>query len=148
MYDKTVSRHNILTGGSSYTTFNGSNASVLNEIMGTSGTMFGFSSGGYNTLIGGDNFSATGGLVTNYLFGDSQIKSDHAAGGYNTIIAGTGINGNGVINQMWGDAITVSGPTTTGGHDLFIFADNCTASVGTQNYIYESSIRLHRIQSH
>ncbi|MEI8186023.1 MAG: hypothetical protein WCG19_04955 [Chlorobiaceae bacterium] len=174
MYDKTVSRYNILTGGSSYTTFNGSNVSVLNEMMGTAGTMFGFSSGGYNTLIGGDaknvngsfvwntlegtafsmnnsstgghntlmggdNFSATGGLVTNYLFGDSQIKSDHAAGGYNTIIAGTGINGNGVINQMWGDAITVLGTTTTGGHDLFIFADNGTASVGTQNYIYDFS---------
>jgi len=176
MYDTTISQHNTLKGGNCYSTFNdGSNYLLWNSIQGSAGTMFGSSSGGYNTLTGGDaknaagsfiwntlmgtayvmtdsstgghntitggnNLSATG-LVTNYLYGDAYIKQVNASGGYNTIIAGTGINGNKIVNQMWGDAKTVSG-TSTGGHDLFIFDDNGTATVGNQNYINDFSQAL------
>ena len=37
-----------------------------------------------NTIVSGNNLSATGGLVTNYLYGDAYIKQVNASGGYNT----------------------------------------------------------------
>jgi len=136
MFGSSHGGYNTVTGGDSKN-INGS--FVWNTLEGTAYSMYNSSTGGHNTVIGGDNLSGTKGMVTNYLFGDSQTKSDYAVGGYNTVIAGTGINGNGVKNQMWGDAKTVTGTTTTGGHDLFIFADNGTAKVGTQNYINDFS---------
>ncbi len=106
MYDNTVSQHNNLTGGSSFTTFNGSNASVLNEMMGSAGTMFGFSSGGYNTLIGGDAKNINGSFVWNTLEGTAFSMNNSSTGGHNTLIGGNNLSGTKgmVTNYLFGDS--------------------------------------------
>jgi len=68
--------------------------------------------------------------------------SDNASGGYNTLIAGTGISGNDISNNMWGDAQSISTTSHQLGHDLFVFRDKGTMTVGTQNSIYDFSHSL------
>jgi len=124
--------HNTLIGGN----ISGSGSGVAqNEIFGDAYFMSGSASGGHNTLTGGNN-SSNAGFVENDLIGDAFAMSENSSGGYNTLIAGLGIN---VYNNMWGDAQNTSTASKQVGHDLFVFKDKGSMTVGTQNFIYDFS---------
>ena len=60
--------------------------------------------------------------------------SDSAKGGNDTLIAGTATIGSTVTNNMWGDALQIAS-NAIGGQDTFVFQDNGSSTVGTQNII-------------
>jgi hypothetical protein len=99
--------------------------------------------GGNDTLIGcsqilGDPFP---GFETNILFGDAEFMSGSAKGGDDTLFAGTTVPDDdeitAVINDMWGDGQLSGG--AQGGKDLFVFKDNGSMTVGTNNTIEDFS---------
>jgi hypothetical protein len=66
-------------------------------------------------LIGGN--SSGGGTVTNLLIGAALTMQDSAHAGNNTLIAGTATAGSTVINNMWGNAASITGSNVTLGQD-------------------------------
>ena len=81
------------------------------------------------------------GTVTNILFGDAEFMSGSAKGGDDTLFAGTAAPGGTVINDMWGDGQLSGG--AQGGKDLFVFNDNGSMTVGTNNTIEDFSQSQH-----
>jgi hypothetical protein len=57
------------------------------------------------------------------------------------LFAGTSVPGGTVINEMWGDGQLSGG--AQGGKDLFVFKDNGSMTVGTNNAIEDFSQSQH-----
>jgi hypothetical protein len=110
---------------------------VTNSLFGDAKSMSESAKGGNDTLTGGDSTGPVVGTVTNILFGDAEFMSGSAKGGDDTLFAGTAAPGGTVINDMWGDGQLSGG--AQGGKDLFVFKDNSSMTVGTNNTIEDFS---------
>ena len=103
------------------------------------GRMFDHATGGDDTLIGGNSYGAH---VLNLYAGDGDEMSDQANGGNDVLIAGTALFDGGVTNSMVGDGTFASGHPK-GGADAFVFHDNGSMTVGTDNLIFDFSQSQH-----
>jgi len=121
MSGKAVGGNDTLTGGG--------------NIYGDAGSMSESAKGGNDTLTGGTNTGT--GTVSNILFGDARVMSGSAQGGDDTLQAGTAVAGGTVSNEMWGDGQLSD--SAQGGTDLFVFKDDGSMTVGTQNTIEDFS---------
>ncbi|MER8518727.1 hypothetical protein NKH56_04825 [Mesorhizobium sp. M1076] len=108
---------------------------VLNELYGDAFAMSESATGGNDILTGGQNSES--GQVRNFLCGDALQMSGSALGGNDTLYAGSAAPGCTVINDMWGDGQLSE--LAQGGRDQFIFKDDGSMTVGTQNTIYDFS---------
>jgi hypothetical protein len=77
------------------------------------------------------------GRVDNFLWGDAAQISGRAKGGSDVLYAGTAGQGCTVSNEMWGDG-ELSG-NAHGGSDTFVFKDNGLMTVGANNLIQDFS---------
>ncbi|MER9019396.1 hypothetical protein [Mesorhizobium sp. M0898] len=130
MAGNAVGGNDILTGGNK-----SSGPDVQSELYGDTFAMSGSAAGGNDILTGGLNSGS--GQVRNFLCGDALQMSGSARGGNDTLYAGTAAPGCTVINDMWGDGQLSE--LAQGGRDQFIFKDDVSMTVGTQNTIYDFS---------
>ncbi len=73
------------------------------------------------------------GDVVNIIYGDAKVLSNSAKGGDDIIYAGRSLYVDGVVNDIWGDGQLTG--SAKGGKDLFVFKDDGSLTVGTQNTI-------------
>lgn len=136
MYDNSKGGNDTLTGGN-----NSGTGAAHNYLYGDAFSVTGANNGwpfwgvtcGNDTLIGG---SASAGSVENYFYGDAKDASG-AKFGSDVLIAGTAAEGGTVYNYMYGDA--EDNNAGFGAADLFVFSDDGSQTVGTNNYIYDFS---------
>jgi hypothetical protein len=118
---------------------------VVNVLYGDGNSLSGNARGGDDTLTGGS--SSGNRRVDNYFHGDALSMSDTAKGGNDVLIAGTGnftLNPDAVSNTMWGDApLPQMLGLAEGGADTFVFRDQGSMTVGTDNIIYDFSQSQH-----
>jgi hypothetical protein len=102
--------------------------------------------GGNDTVTGGSSSTSAGTTsVSNLIVGDAHDMSDTAKGGNDVLIAGTGnftLDPFSVNNTMYGDAVFMSG-LAKGGADTFVFHDQGSMTVGTDNFIMDFSQSQH-----
>ena len=130
MLGKAVAGNDTLTGGNK-----SSFPDVLNELSGDALAMSGSAKGGNDILTGAR--TAKVGQVSNFLCGDALQMSGSAKGGNDILYAGSAAPGCTVINDMWGDGQLSD--FAQGGKDQFIFKDDGSMTVGTQNTIHDFS---------